>query len=475
MCRKVSMTALELYLKKIDNILWGPWMLCLLLGTGLYLLVRMRFLPWRRLWYALTLIIKPQENRQNSTTQNSNTQNNIQKNRREISPVDALLTELAATIGTGNIVGVATAMVLGGPGALVWMVLSAFIGLSTKLAESVLSVRYRVRGEGGAYCGGPMYMLSRGFPNPRLGKFLAVLFAVFAVLAAFGMGNMTQANSIALSLQDTFGIAPVVTGIVLVLLTFLVVCGGIGSISRVNSVLVPVMGCFYLCGALSVIWVHRDGLEEEIVKLLQHAFTNEALTGGVSGTLAVSAWQALRWGVSRGVFSNEAGLGASGITSAASYGDAMTQGYISMTGVFFDTVVICLVTGLAICASGVLGTVDECGELLTGTALTTAAFATVFGQWGSIVVTIGIALFAFATMAGWAYQGEKAFEYLWQKKGSYKLFRVFYSLMGLAGAMCSLNLVWDFADICNGLMAIPNLIGLLVLSKEACQVVKTQG
>lgn len=466
-------------LKKINNVVWGPCLLVLLLGTGIYLMIRMQFLPIRRLMYALKCAFgyeKEEDTKEKDTKEG------------EISPFSSLMTELAATIGTGNIVGVATAMVLGGPGALVWMILSAFLGLATKFAESMLSVKYRVKNEVGEWSGGPMYTLEKAFQRRGeslgrrsrgnlmrwLGHKLAVLYAVCAVSASFGMGNMTQANSIAQALWDTFEVSHALTGLLVTIATILVVLGGIGIISKVTIVLVPVMGIFYLMGAICVIFMNLEKLPEGIIMILKMAFSPEAVAGGVGGHITGSMQQALRWGVSRGVFSNEAGLGAAGISAAAAQtNNPVKQGYISMTGVFLDTIVICSITGLALISAGVLGMTDQNGTLLTGTTLTIAAFATVFGKSGAVFVSIGIVLFAFATIIGWAYQGEKAFEFLVKKTKYCIIYRFLYGFTSFIGSVCTLNTVWTFADISNGLMAIPNLICILVLSKEVICAIKS--
>lgn len=462
------------WLRKIDDIVWGPFMLTFLLGTGCYLMIRMRFLPIRNLGYALKCAFGWdiwKHKAANKNRSKDRTSSNLQvKDSGDISPFSSLMTELAATIGTGNIVGVATAMILGGPGALIWMILSSFIGLSTKLAESLLAVTYRSYNDKGEMSGGPMYTLANGFPNRWLGKKLGILFAFFAVMASFGMGNMTQSNSISAALQETFGISTALSGLWVSILTILVVLGGIQTISKVTKIVVPLMAIFYMLGTLTVIVVNIGNLPSGIWMIIHMAFSPNAVAGGVGGAIMVSMHQALRWGVSRGVFSNEAGLGAAGISAAAANTqDPVHQGYISMTGVFLDTVVLCSITGLALAASGVLGTTNASGELLTGTALTIAAFATTFGKWGAYLVTIGIVLFAFATMIGWAYQGEKAFEFLVVQSKYCIVYRFVYGLVAFVGAVCALDVVWDFSDIMNGLMAIPNLICLLVMSREACR------
>ena len=446
-------------MQRIADLVWGPWSLVLFLGTGTYLMIKMRFLPIRNLGYALKCAIG--QDAIKSTEEG------------EISPFSALMTELATTIGIGNIVGVASAMVLGGPGALVWMILSSFIGLSTKFAESMLAVKYRIRNERGELSGGPMYTLKNGFPFKRLGCVLAYIFAVFAVCASLGMGNMTQSNSIAVAVNEVWGISSATTGLVVTIAVILAVLGGIKTISKVTLILVPVMAILYLAGAMAVIVTHLEKLSEGIQMIFTMAFSVKAVAGGVGGNLVASMGLALRWGVARGVFSNEAGLGAAGISAAAAHtNDPVRQGYISMTSVFFDTVIVCSITGLALAASGVLGMTDSTGELLTGTALTIAAFETTFGELGGVLVTIGIVLFALATIIGWAYQGEKAFEFLVKKPKYCMIYRFVYGFFCFLGAVCSLEVVWSFSDICNGLMAVPNLICVIVMAGEASREIR---
>lgn len=455
------------FLQQADRIVWGPWFIFLLLGCGCYLMISLRFFPLRNLLAALGLVF--------------HSKSRIGTDGEGVSPFSALTTELAATIGTGNIVGVATAMVLGGPGALFWMLLSGIIGLSTKLVESTLCVRYRVRDHKGKPVGGPMYVLQNAFPYRRMGRILAVLFAIFAVLASFGMGNMTQGNSIAEALAVTFGVEQTVTGLVLGILTILVILGGIDKIAMVTEYLVPCMAVFYLFGTGMVIFTHLHNLPAGIWQILWGAFCPEAMAGGTIGFLcsigngtACSGRQAMRYGVSRGVFSNEAGLGAAGISAAcADTTDAVRQGYISMTGVFIDTIVICSLTGLAIASSGMLGQRDAQGELLNGTALMIAVFSATFGRVGEWMLTLSIALFAFATIIAWEYQGEKAFEYLMGRCHRSGWYRVGYGIAAFLGAVCSLEAVWDFSDICNGLMAVPNLLAVVMLSKGICREIRS--
>lgn len=454
----------------LDDLVWGPWMLALLLGSGCYLMVRMDFFPIKNLKFALrcALGIENREGRQRKG------RGKTAKTGGSISSLSSLTTELATTLGIGNIVGVASAMVLGGPGALFWMVATSVIGLATKLAESMLAVKYRGRNDRGEIAGGPMYTCRNAFPHKRFGRMLGFLFALFAVTASIGMGNMTQSNSIADALWVAFSIPKAKTGLYLTVLTVLVVIGGIGVIGKVTQVLVPFMGVFYLCGAFAVILVHWRNVPVAVGGILTAAFCPQAVSGGIFGSVTATMFQSLRWGVSRGIFSNEAGLGASGITAAAAdTEDYIKQGCISMTGVFLDTVVVCTITGLAFAASGVLGTVDANGKPLTGTALTLAAFRTALGDLGGSFISVCIALFAFATVIGWAYQGEKAFEFLMGGRTKYNLwYRFFYGLAAFLGCICSLETVWNFSDICNALMAVPNLICVLALSGKACKEIR---
>lgn len=465
------------WIAELDNLVWGAWLLGLLLGTGIFLTIRLRFLPVRRLKRALGYAAGMDERgRGNQGAGKDKAAGRTVKGGGKtgrVSSFSSLTTELAATIGTGNIVGVATAMVLGGPGALFWMVVTSVIGMATKLAESTLAVRYRGRNQAGQVAGGPMYVMEHAFPNRRIGHILAIAFSFFAVLASFGMGNMVQANSISDTLAITFHIPRAKCGLVLTIVTVLVVLGGISVIGKVTQVMVPFMGIFYLLGTLAVILFHWKNIPLAIGGIVSAAFHPVAVSGGLFGQVMVSAFDSLRWGVSRGIFSNEAGLGASGISAAAAdTEDAVRQGYISMTGVFLDTIVICSATGLALAASGVLGAVDEKGVPLSGAALMLAAFETVLGNFGGQFIGVCIVLFAFATIVGWAYQGERAFEFLMRGRTKYNLwYRFAYGLTAFVGCLCPLEAVWNFSDICNGLMAVPNLICVLTLSGVVCEAI----
>lgn len=544
----------------VDGFVWGPVMLILLVGTGVFLTIRTGFLPWRNLGYALKSTLSKEARKKKGTG--------------DVSPFSALTTALAATIGTGNIVGVATAMVSGGPGALVWMWISACFGLTSKFSECMLAIKYREVNEKGEMSGGPMYTMKKALKHKKFGSVLGWLFAFFAVVASFGIGNMTQANSISSSIHETFGAPTAVVGIVITVLALLIIVGGIKTISKVSSVVVPLMAIFYVVAGLIVIFLNIQNVPSGMVLILKSAFNFRAVSGGVLGTVVASFANAMRYGVARGVFSNEAGMGSAAITAAAATTDnPVRQGYINMTGTFWDTIVVCTITGLCIASSGVLGSThvtqdntysyeadtlmltsvnsksetvttgyamdiindssvvltssdgktiyqltacsadeleksdmtahpSESGsvtdrqltgawrdadgnifkfnsdgtycyeELYVGSALTIQAFSTVLGKAGAWLVTIGIALFAFSTILGWEYHGEKAFEYLLHTHKFNIIYRIIFSLIAYIGATTTLDLVWNLSDIANALMAIPNLICLLALSGEIASDMK---
>lgn len=453
---------MALLLEKLNTWVWGPWLLVLFIGTGIFLTVRLRFLPWRNLGFALRQVIldviRPGKGGEG-----------------EISPFQSLMTAMAAMMGTGNIVGVATAMVLGGPGALVWMVLSAFVGMSLSLTETVLTMKYRQKNAFGQMCGGPMYVMRDGFRPRALGRCLAALFAVFTLFASFGMGNMTQANSVSEAFWDSFGIPPWLTGLLLFFLSLLVLLGGIACIGRVCGILVPVMSVAYFIATILVIVCNWKNVPDGIAQMLAMAFSPHAVAGGLGGTVIAGMGKAMRFGISRGVFSNEAGLGSAPMAAAAAKtDDGVRQSYITMTGTFFDTIVVCLATGLAIASSGLLGAVDASGELVTGVALTNLVFETALGPVGRMVITFGIAMFAFATIIGWEYYGERALEYLCAGRGrgrGYLLaYRLFYCGCAFVGAVASLEAVWNFSDMMNACMAVPNLICIVGMNSEARQL-----
>ena len=445
---------------KVDDFVWGPAMLVLLVGTGIFLTIRVGFLTWRNLGYAIKSTLSKEARTQ-------------KRGDGDVSPFSALTTALAATIGTGNIVGVATPMVSGGPGALVWMWISACFGLTSKFSECMLAIKYRERNEKGEMSGGPMYTMKKALPK-RFGAVLGWLFALFAVLASFGIGNMTQANSISSALNETVGFSKVAIGVVLTILSLAVIVGGIKSISKVSSVVVPLMAVFYIIAGIIVIIGNIQNIPAGLVMIFKYAFTPQAVTGGVLGNVVASMMAAMQYGIARGCFSNEAGMGSAAITAAAATTDhPVRQAYINMTGTFWDTIVVCSITGLCIASSGMLGQIDPAtGSLYTGSALTIAAFKTVLGPLGGWLVTIGIALFAFSTILGWEYHGEKAFEYLLNTHKLNIIYRLVFSCVVFFGATMQLDLVWKLSDIANALMAIPNLICMLLLSGEIARDIR---
>jgi len=433
----------------VNDFVWGPVMLFFLVGTGVFLTIRLKFLPWRNLFYAIKMIVYAK-----------------QYPKGDITPFQSLMTAMSATVGTGNIVGVSTAMVLGGPGALVWMFISAAFGLSTKYGESVLAIKYREKNSVGEMSGGPMYALRKGINNP-IGKFLAAFFAVCAVFASFGIGNLTQANSISAAFAASYDVPTWTTGAFLVALSLAVLLRGIKSIGKVSAVVVPAMAALYFAAALIVIVANFDKIPAGLYEIFRMAFAPDAVAGGVGGSVIASMLTAMRWGIARGVFSNEAGLGSAPIAAAAARTDhASRQGYVNMTGTFFDTMIICMLTGLVIASSGVLGVTDKSGELISGAELTIFAFSTVFGSYGKIIVSISLALFAYSTILGWEYYGEKSLEYLCNGRKLIYAYRIFFSLITFVGATTALDIVWNFSDTMNGLMAIPNLICLIWLHND---------
>ncbi|MCI5740683.1 MAG: sodium:alanine symporter family protein [Lachnospiraceae bacterium] len=454
-------------LTKVDDFVWGPVMLVLLVGTGIFLTFRLGFRTWRNLGYAIKSTLSKEARSKD-------------RGEGDVSPFSALTTALAATIGTGNIVGVATAMVAGGPGALVWMWISAAFGLTSKFSECMLAIKYREVNESGEMSGGPMYTMKKAFKNKKVGATLGWLFAFFAVIASFGIGNLTQANSISESVKSTFHVSPVITGIIITVLALLIIVGGIKKISKVSSIVVPFMAIFYIIAGIIVIIGNIQNLPAGVAMIFKMAFSTEAVGGGLCGTITASMMNAMHYGVARGVFSNEAGMGSAAITAAAATTDhPVRQGYINMTGTFWDTIVVCTITGLCIASSGVLGTTDSSfvtasnpEGFVTGASLTILAFKSVLGEAGGILVTIGIVLFAFSTILGWEYHGEKAFEYILKTPKYNMIYRIIFSLIAYVGATTTLEIVWSFSDIANALMAIPNLICLLALSGEIAKDVK---
>lgn len=433
------MASIELLISTLSGWVWGPPMLVLLVGTGLYLTIILRGMQFRALPHALRLIWHKEHAGDG-----------------DISHFAALMTALAATVGIGNIVGVATAITLGGPGAVFWMWMTGLVGMATKYAEAVLAVKYREKGEHGMR-GGPMYYLAKGAGLPKL----AWLFALFTALATFGIGNMTQANAVATIFQSTFGVEPWLTGTVLMLLTGLVILGGIKSIGRFTSLLVPFMIVGYTGSALVVLALNLSEIPHALGLIFQHAFTPAAASGGFAGSVVAAS---MRYGIARGVFSNESGLGSSPIAAAAARTrDPVKQALVSMTQTFIDTLVVCTMTAMVILTSH---------AWLEGVApgqLTSVSFGETLGHAGVVIVAVATALFAYSTLIGWNYYGEKAIEYLAGRR-AIAPYRVVFVAVVVVGAMMKLEFVWNFSDLMNGMMAIPNIVGLLLLS----QVVKAE-
>jgi len=425
------------FLKLISGCLWGWPMVALLLGTHLFFTLRLKFIQ-RYIGLAIRLSVRKDE-----------------RSAGDVSQFGALTTALAATIGTGNIVGVATAVWLGGPGAVLWCWLTGVFGIATKYAEALLGVKYRVRTPAGTMLGGPMYALERGLGQ----KWLAMLFAVFTAIAAFGIGNMVQSNAIAKLSRQTFGLPPLGTGLVLMVAVGLVILGGIRWIARVCEAVVPFMALFYLAGCVIVLGATASRLPATLWLILRSAFTGHAAAGGFVGA-GVGA--VIRWGVARGLFSNESGLGSAPIVAAAARTrNPVRQALVSATGTFWDTVVVCALTGLVLVNTGVW-TRPAAGDE-AGVQLTRAAFGTVHSI-GPVVLTAGLLTFVFTTIIGWEYYGERAAEYLLGTKVVWP-YRVAWVLAVLLGAVVSVPVVWNFADVANALMAIPNLVALLLLHK----------
>ncbi|MDO4270644.1 MAG: sodium:alanine symporter family protein [Eubacteriales bacterium] len=424
---------------------WGPPMLVLLVGTGVYFTVKTGFFQLSHigLWFKKTLF--------SCFTGAARAKNG----KNAVSPFATMCTALAATVGTGNIAGVATALTLGGPGAVFWMWVSAFFGMMTAFAENTLGMLYREKGPDGAARGGPMLYLRRGLHSP----FLAGAFALFCVLASFGIGNMSQCNSIAAGLSGSFGVPPLATGVCTAVLLGVTLLGGLTRISRVTETLVPAMALFYMGGAALVLFAHRAALGPALGQIVGSAFS---LRAGASGALGCGLARAVRIGVSRGVFSNEAGLGSSVMVHAAADAkEPCEQGMWAVFEVFFDTVVMCTVTALVILCSGVYGAGGE-----TGAALTAAAFSTVFGPLGGGFVSVSLVLFAFSTLLGWSYYGQRGVEYLLGAR-AVPVYKALFVLATAAGCTMRLELAWTLSDAFNGLMALPNLVGVLALRREA--------
>ncbi|WP_420422669.1 alanine/glycine:cation symporter family protein [Simkania sp.] len=434
------MLTLQHIVDTLNNWIWGPPLLILLVLVGFYLTVRTRALQFRYLWYAHKLAFT----RHDDSAQG------------DISHFQALMTALAATIGIGSITGVATAIAIGGMGALVWMWGAALFGMATKYGEAILAIKYRISDESGEMCGGPMYYLEKGMKA----KWLGVLFAFFAAVTALITGNMVQANSVVLAVQDLFHIQPIWTGLVLMVIVGIALIGGIKSIGKVAAILVPAMAAFYIVGAIIILLIKIQAVPAAFALIFKSAFSGQAAVGGFAGATVMAA---IQLGVSRGVFSSEAGLGSSPIAAAAAKTDAPgRQALVSMCSVFITTGIVCTLTGLVIAVSGVFGELGPDGSLLNGSALALRAFDQII-PYGGLIVTIALIPFAYSTILGWAYYGEKCVEYLFGIRAT-KIYRVLFTLLVIPGSLLSLKLVWGIANMMNGLMAFPNLIGLFVLA-----------
>ncbi|MCG8541626.1 MAG: sodium:alanine symporter family protein [Clostridia bacterium] len=441
------MEALNALISKINSFAWGGLMIFFLVGTGFILTMGTRIVQFRKLGYAFKLLFSKEHQGEG-----------------DITPFQALMTSLAATIGTGNIAGVAGAIAAGGPGAVFWMWVTAAFGGATKYAEALLAIKYRITNEKGEKSGGPMYYIKLGMTEKFGGdwSWLGWLFAFFGTVAAFGIGNMVQANSVAQSVKTSVGISPIISGIVIALATALVILGGIKSIGKVTEKIVPLMAVIYIIGSLIILFKNAGAVPEAFGMIFGNAFSARAVGGGLVGTV-------IRYGVARGVFSNEAGLGSAPIAHAASKNnDPVRQGIIGSLGSFIDTLIVCSMTALVILVSGLV-TIDQATGAMTisnglsGAALTTTAFDVAFPGIGGLVVAFGLIFFAFSTILGWYYYGSKCLEYIAGVK-AIQFYKWIWVALVFVGAVYKVDFVWNLSDTFNGLMAIPNLIGLLALS-----------
>lgn len=435
------MEQFDCVLCEIKDWLWGPPLLALLIGTGVYLTILLRGVQFRYMGFALKQVLA--EKRKGS--------------KGDISPFEALMTSLAGAIGTGAIVGVATGIAIGGLGSLFWMWVTAFVGMATKYAESLLAVKYREVDKRGEMIGGPMEYIERGVGWP----WMAFFFAIFGSLAAIGTGNLVQVNSIVEAVTTVWSVNPWIAGVVIALLTGMVIIGGVKTIGHVAGVLVPIMAFFYLVGGMIIILINYQALPEALWMIFRSAFDGQAAFGGFAGATMMMA---IQLGVSRSVFSNEAGLGISSIAAAAAQTDTPgRQAMITMTGALLSTGIVCTITGLVIAVTHVLGQTNGEGQLLNGASLAIAAFSSSLSG-GQYIVTIGLILFAFSTVIAWAYYGEKCFEYIFGER-CVIFYRILFTLLVIPGAAMRMETVWYIADIANALMVIPNLIALILLSR----------
>ncbi len=437
-------------LDPISSFVWGPVTIILIVGTGIYTTILVKAVQIRRFNYAWKLI-SGKFDKKNADG--------------EITHFQALSTALSATIVTGNIAGVGTAIAMGGPGAVFWMWITALFGMGLKYAECLLSLKYRVIHDDGSAGGGPMYYLEKGLGQ----KWLGILFAVFASIASFGIGNMVQANSVAAPLYTQFGIPKIVTGLIIGGLVFMVIVGGIKRVGKVASKLVPFMSVFYVVGALTIIITKIDAIPEAFGIILSSAFTPASASGGFAGAAVA---QVIRYGVARGVFSNEAGLGSAPIAhGAARTNEPVREGLVAMLGPFIDTIVICSMTALVIILTGAYTIVGANGSGLTGADLTAMAFSLGLNTYGKYIVSFGLIFFAFSTAISWSYYGDRCVDYLFGQK-LVKPYRIIYCILLPVGAYIELEIVWTVSDIFNALMAWPNLVGLLFLSPVVIKTTK---
>lgn len=431
------MNQVESILNEVSTVVWGPIMLVFLLGIGIYLTFGLRFFTWRNIASAIKMLWAGRTSDKKG----------------DITPFQALMTALSATIGTGNIAGVATAITLGGPGAIFWMWVTALFGMATKYAEAVLAVKYREVDDRGRFVGGPMYYIKNGLKTHW--RWLATAFAFFGAIAAFGIGNMVQANSVADAVNSLFQIPSYYTAAILTLLSAVVILGGIQRIAEVAAKLVPIMASAYIAAALFIIISEYQEIPQAFMLIFTHAFSETAAVGGFVGA---TVWAAIRFGVARGIFSNEAGLGSAPIAhAAAKTNHPVKQGMVAMLGTFIDTTLVCTMTALVIILSGAWTTG------VSGAALSSLAFTNTLPVLGGYIVVFGLVVFAFTTILGWSYYGERCAEYLWGTKIIWP-YRVLWLCAIPVGAMSKLTVVWLVSDILNGLMAIPNLIALVLLS-----------
>ena len=451
----------------VNGFVWGIPMLVLLIGTGIMMTFRTGFFQLTHIghWFKNTI---------GALFSDKNVTAHTEKHDKSISQFQSLCTALAATVGTGNIAGVSAAIVSGGPGAVFWMWVVSFFGMMTNFSENVLGIYYRRKNEKNEWCGGAMYYLRDGLGSrkgfKKIGAVLATLFAVFCVLASFGIGNMSQVNTIAANVNKTFGISTTVIGLALMALSAVVIIGGIKRIASVTELLVPFMAVAYIVGSLVIIVGRINMIPEVIISIIKGAFAMRSVGGGIVGYGVMTA---VTWGMKRGVFSNEAGLGSSVMVhSASNVKEPVTQGMWGIFEVFADTIIICSLTAFVILSTGLVDL--ETGMMIstsTSTALVSEAFSTVFGRFGSVFITIAIFLFAYSTTLGWSEYGTRAFEYLFGTRNVI-IFRIIFVCFIMVGATMNLQLAWDLSDTFNGLMAIPNLIGVISCSGTVIMITK---